>query len=75
MVSLTLIDLAAIKAGHQSAKAQAKKLWSKSEDMDSENVDGVAHDLVSLLTREDRDFLVRNNGHQVFPIFSVFILP
>nr|CAN77321.1 hypothetical protein VITISV_008818 [Vitis vinifera] len=33
--------------------------------MDSENVDGVAHDLVSLLTREDRDFLVRNNGHQV----------
>ncbi|RVX10618.1 putative nucleoredoxin 1 [Vitis vinifera] len=39
--------------------------------MDSENVDGVAHDLVSLLTREDRDFLVRNNGHQVFPIFSV----
>ncbi|KAL6351352.1 hypothetical protein AAG906_035144 [Vitis piasezkii] len=33
--------------------------------MDSENVDGVAHDLVSLLTREGRDFLVRNNGHQV----------
>ncbi|KAL6351591.1 hypothetical protein AAG906_040945 [Vitis piasezkii] len=32
--------------------------------MDSENVDGVAHDLVSLLTREGRDFLVRNNGHQ-----------
>ncbi|XP_010651408.1 probable nucleoredoxin 1 [Vitis vinifera] len=33
--------------------------------MASENVDGVAHDLVPLLTREDRDFLVRCNGHQV----------
>ncbi|KAJ9708910.1 hypothetical protein PVL29_000755 [Vitis rotundifolia] len=32
--------------------------------MASENVDNVAHDLVSLLTREDRDFLVCNNGHQ-----------
>ncbi|KAL6351644.1 hypothetical protein AAG906_040998 [Vitis piasezkii] len=33
--------------------------------MASENVDGVAHDLVPLLTRGDRDFLVRCNGHQV----------
>ena len=43
--------------------------------MATDKIDGVSHDLVLLLTSEDRDFLVRNNGHQVFPIFSVVILP
>ncbi|KAL6351363.1 hypothetical protein AAG906_035155 [Vitis piasezkii] len=33
--------------------------------MATDKIDGVSHDLVLLLTSEDRDFLVRNNGHQV----------
>lgn len=37
----------------------------KHKDMANGDVDNVSHDLISLLSSEERDYLVRNNGDQV----------
>ena len=43
----------------------------KHKDMANGDVDNVSHDLISLLSSEERDYLVRNNGDQVlFTIYS-----
>lgn len=42
--------------------------------MANQDVDGVSHDLLSLLSSEERDFLIRNNGDQVL-LLSTLLRP